>query len=318
MIQAFYTQNNRFVEIDSNIIQDNTFSFKEKWISLINPTDKEIDYVAKHTQVPEDILKAALDEEERARIEVDDGATMVLVDVPTIEEEDDYYSYNTLPMAIILKEKYFITVTLKSNAVVRDFMAGRAKNVDINKCSRLLFQFLYNNSTKFLQYLRLIDKSAQRIQNELNKSLKNRDFNQLLDLENSLVYFSTSIRANDVVIDRLNRTTSIKKYEEDLELLDDVLIENRQAMEMCNTLRDILSSAMMYYTQVISNNLNTVMKLLTAVTFIIAVPTFITGLFGMNVSGIPGQGKYGFWIVTAISLGLAFLLGWIMYKKKLM
>ncbi|MGI6701127.1 MAG: magnesium transporter CorA family protein [Christensenellales bacterium] len=306
------------VNLPEEEVLSDGFSFDSKWVHLLNPTDFEIELVASKTGIPEDMLKAPLDEEERARVENYDDAVLALVDLPILEDEEDYYTYGAVPLGIILKGSTIVTVCLKESSIIRDFMNGRVRDFDTNKKSRFLFQLLFNISTKYLQYLRQIDKASQRIQTELHRSMKNKELIQLLDLENSLVYFSTSLRGNDRVIDKLLNGNIIKLYEEDKDLLEDVAVENRQALEMCNVYRDVLSGTMDAFASVISNNLNIVMKLLTSITILISVPTLIASFLGMNVGGLPGQGSWGFIGMVAFSLLVAAGTAVILIKKKLM
>ena len=290
-----------------------------KWINLVNPDDREVDKITSLTGIPEEYLKAALDEEERARIDKDDNCVMVLMDVPIIEEdpENDYYTYGTLPMSIIHKDNYLVTVCLRENSVVNDFKVGRVKNVETFKSTRLTFQLLYAVSTKFLYYLRLINKASQRVQSTLEKNMKNNAILEMLDLQKSLVYFSTSISANDAVIEKLNKQNYLKKYEEDQDVID-ASIENKQAAEMCSIYREIMNGTMEAYGTIISNNVNDIMKFLTALTLVISVPTLIASLFGMNLGGIPGlNSPWGFGVVCAISLFLAVVAGIFLAKKKM-
>lgn len=313
MIQIFQTVDNVLEELQTGF--SGGVNLKDKWLHLTNPTDKEIELVERATGVPEDMLKAALDEEERARIETDDGCTLTLFDIPVIEEESTYFSYSTMPLAAVTTKNTFITICLKENSIMHKFVNGRIKNCDIAKKERFLYQILYTTHTKFLQYLRQIDKSSQRIQRELHLSTKNKELIQLLDLENSLVYFSTSLRANSMIIEKLTRMDQ-KKVEEDSELLDDVAIENRQALDMCNIFRDILSGTMDAYASVISNNLNIIMRVLTTITVILAVPTLIASLWGMN-TGVPFQGKWwGFWVVVVIAGIFTAVSGYLLMRSK--
>ena len=291
-----------------------------KWINLVNPDDREVDKITSLTGISEEYLKAALDEEERARIDKDDNCVMVLMDVPIIEEdpENDYYTYGTIPMSIIHKDNYLVTVCLRENSVVNDFKVGRVKNVETFKSTRLTFQLLYAVSTKFLYYLRLINKASQRVQSTLEKNMKNNAILEMLDLQKSLVYFSTSISANDAVIEKLNKQNYLKKYEEDQDVIDDAGIENKQAAEMCSIYREIMNGTMEAYGTIISNNVNDIMKFLTALTLVISVPTLIASLFGMNLGGIPGlTSPWGFGVVCAISLFLAVVAGIFLAKKKM-
>ena len=291
-----------------------------KWINLVNPDDREVDKISSMTGISEEYLKAALDEEERARIDKDDNCVMVLMDVPIMEEdpENDYYTYGTIPMSIIHKDNYLVTVCLRENSVVNDFKFGRVKNVETHKSTRLTFQLLYAVSTKYLYYLRMINKASQRVQSTLEKNMKNNAILEMLDLQKSLVYFSTSISANDAVIEKLNKQSYLKKYEEDQDVIDDASIENKQAAEMCSIYREIMNGTMEAFGTIINNNVNDIMKFLTALTLVISVPTLIASLFGMNLGGIPGVNHpWGFTIVCAISIVLAVISGIFLAKKKM-
>ena len=312
MIQLFETKNNRIIEKQPEF--GGGINLKDQWIHLENPTDREIELIERVTGVDESLLKAALDEEERARIEVDDGDTLVLFDIPTIEEEEDYYSYSTMPLGVIATKNSIITVRLKENSVINNFMSGRVKGLKTAKRDFFLYQLLYHTHVKYLQYLRQIDRSSQRIQTELHRATKNKELVQLLDLEKSLVYFSTSLRGNSIVIERLSRMNRSRNDEEAEELIEDVVIENRQAMDMCNIYSDILASTMSTYASVISNNQNSIMKTLTIMTVIISVPTLFASFWGMN-TGVPFQGKqYGFWVVLGLSAIVASIVGYFITR----
>lgn len=320
MIDILYNDPNKNLCICPEAQELTSEFLVNKWINLVNPDDREVDKITSLTGIPEEYLKAALDEEERARIDKDDNCVMVLMDVPIIEEdpENDYYTYGTLPMSIIHKDNYLVTVCLRENSVVNDFKVGRVKNVETFKSTRLTFQLLYAVSTKFLYYLRLINKASQRVQSTLEKNMKNNAILEMLDLQKSLVYFSTSISANDAVIEKLNKQNYLKKYEEDQDVIDDASIENKQAAEMCSIYREIMNGTMEAYGTIISNNVNDIMKFLTALTLVISVPTLIASLFGMNLGGIPGlNSPWGFGVVCAISLFLAVVAGIFLAKKKM-
>ena len=286
------------------------------WLNLENPSDKELEEVAEITGVGEDMLKAALDEEERARIETDDGNTLIIVDIPVIDDSADWYVYSTLPLGIITAGDYFITVCLRETAVLGDFIKGRVRNFDANKRTRFIYQILYLNAIKFLHCLKQIDKTSMRVQQTLHRSMKNKELIQLLDLEKALVYFSTSLNSNQIVIDRLRAMSTIKHYEDDDEILDDVIVENKQAIEMATIYRDIMSGTMDAFASVISNNQNTVMKFLAAITIILTIPTIIASIWGMNV-GVPFAGTiWGFWAVIGIIVAVTVPVLIIMIKKR--
>lgn len=271
------------------------------WVDLVNPTDDEVEDAVAVTGVPEEMLKAALDEEETARSERDEECTMFLVDTPTIRDTEDGDIYETIPIALIHNSKCIVTVSLRGNPVLGDFISNRTA---VDTCKPVLFilTFMMGNAKKFLSNLRQIDKKSLRVQAELHRSMKNKELIQLLDLENSLVYYSTSLSANIGVFSKMERLPVISQNEEYKDLFDDVAIEMRQAVEMCNIYRDILSGTMDAFASVISNNVNIVMKLLTVITIIITIPTLVASLWGMNVHVPFENSAGGFWIIIAISV----------------
>lgn len=288
------------------------------WINLINPTPQEINEISEQFDIENNHILSALDEEERARIEVDDNCTVIIVDVPIKEVEGGGGDYATIPMTIILGDKFIITACLKNVQLLDDFSSGKVKGFFTYKKTRFILQMLYKNASYFLQYLRQIDRMSHKIEQELHKSMKNKELIQLLDLEKSLVYFTTSLRANEIVLEKMMRMENIKQYPEDKDLLEDVIIENKQAIEMANIYSNILSGTMDAFASVISNNLNIVMKTLTSITIVMSVPTMIASFWGMNVA-VPfgNSGPLAFIGIVGASVGLTFLLAMVMIKKKL-
>ncbi len=287
------------------------------WVNLINPTPHEINEISTLFNIEVNHILSALDEEERARIEVDDNCTVIIVDVPIKESEEGLGTYATIPMTIIIGDKFIITTCLKNVQLLDDFSSGKIKGFFTFKKTRFILQLLYKNASYFLQYLRHIDRLSHRIERELHKSMKNKELIQLLDLEKSLVYFTTSLRSNEVVLEKMMRMETIKQYPEDQELLEDVIIENKQAIEMANIYSNILSGTMDAFASVISNNLNIVMKTLTSITIVMAVPTMIGSFWGMNVRVPLEQNPYAFWIIIISSVILTALLTLLMVKRKL-
>ncbi len=289
------------------------------WINLENPSDKEIEETAAATGIPEDMLKAALDEEERAHIETDDGCTLILVDIPVMSGDKDWYVYSTLPLAMVYNDNYFVTVCLRDTAVLGDFLNQRVRNFDVNKRTRFVYQILYVNAIKFLGYLKQIDKTSSRVQQHLHRSMKNKELIQLLDLEKALVYFSTSLNSNQIVIDRLKTLSTLKHFDDDNDIIDDVIVENKQAIEMATIYRDIMGGTMDAFASVISNNQNIVMKLLTALTILLTIPTVIASLWGMNVhvpfESLPGYA--GFFIILGIIAAILVPVTVIMIRKRM-
>ena len=269
------------------------------WVDLCAPTEEEIAAVCTQLHIDADLVRAALDEEERSRIDSEDGHMLILVDTPTVEVRPGRgFVYTTLPYGIILTEANIVTVCLKETALTRAFSDSPVKSFSTKKQRRMTLQMLYRNATLFLFYLREVDKASNRVENELHISMKNKELIQMLGLE------------------KLMRTQFVKAYPEDEELLEDVIIENKQAIEMSNIYRDILSGTMDAFASVISNNLNIVMKVLASVTIILTIPSIIFGLWGSNVPVPFETSPYGFWIVIAIAVlftGAAVV--WMLKKK---
>lgn len=305
-------------DLITNITEEVTEYKRGNWINMIAPSDDEIKTVCENIKIQEDFIRYALDPEERARIdyEEDDGTTLILADVPIIEKDEDQKEYSTIPVGfIIVRDEYFITVSLMENQVIRRMNPMRNKSVATYKKSRLVLQCLYVNSEIYLNLLKTINRETEIAEKELRQTRKNKSLLRLLSLEKSLVYFTTSLKANEVVMERMNRGKVIKLYEEDEDLLEDVLIENKQAMEMSKIYSDILSGVMDAYSSVISNNLNGVMKILTAITIIISVPTMISSFWGMNVKVPMQDNPWGFAIILIASILIGIIVTIILKRK---
>lgn len=265
-----------------------------------------------------DFLKAALDDEESSRIEISDDNILFIVDIPFTEVEENTLTYDTYPLGIIHTNDYIITVCLKNSKILSGFINEKIKTFYTFKRSRFILQILYRVSSYYLLSLRQIGKKSLMLQNQLHKSMSNKILMQLLSLQNSIVYFSTSLKGNDVTFEKIMKLDIMQKYEEDKDVLEDVMIETRQAIEMTSIYGDILQATMDTTANIISNNLNTVMKLLTSVTIVITVPNIISGLFGMNVTGLPFsdiKAGNGFGIIFSIIIISTIAVSYILHKK---
>lgn len=308
MLKIFRTVGEELVEV-SDLKERNI------WINLYNPTEEEIKTVSEATGILPEFIWPALDEEERPRIETDEGQIMILVKTPVVRSQDGDFICDTIPLGIVATESNILTVCLEENEALKDFQRPKPPACHTGKRTRFLLQILFRIATLYLKYLRLIDQKSDQIENQLQKSTRNVELVRLLNLEKSLVYFTTSLRANETVLERLMRSQLsrtvepttyqvLKMYEEDQDLLEDVIVENRQAIEMSETHSSILSGMMDAFASVISNNLNIVMKFLTSVTIVLALPTMLASFFGMNV-GLPFQNHpLAFWIVLALAFAL--------------
>ncbi len=303
-------------------IEDTLFKLEEiedgAWINLVNPTSKELEFIENRLSVKRDFLRAALDDEESARLESEEGQILILVDTPYVEKQDDHIIYETLPLGIIITGKNIVTICLKNSIVLDQFEKNNIRTFYTYKKYRFLYQILYKNAQRYLLYLRQIDKMSNYIEEQLHQSMRNKELIQLLDLSKSLVYINTSLKANQIVLEKIFRMNIIKKYSEDEDLLDDVIIENKQAIEMATIYSGILSGTMDAFASLISNNLNIVMKLLTSITILMAIPTMFSSFYGMNVINIPlANSPFAFWLVIGMSVITAGFTGFVLAKKGL-
>ena len=311
MLKIFAAEDNRIDELDR--IQPGS------WVALTNPSQDELDRVKAVTKIDMDALKAALDEEERSRIEAEDEYQMVIADIPVIEEDEDTVSYFTIPMSVIITENYVVTVCLRETPILTSFMHGRVKNFYTRMKTRFIFQILYRNASLFLQYLRSIERRSEIIEKKLGENATNDEIIQLLELEKSLLYFTTSLKSNEIVLEKLLKTDAIKKYPEDTDLLEDVIIENKQAIEMAGIYTGILSDTRDAFASVSSNNLNNVMRFLAVVTIVMSIPTMIFSAYGMNLNqkGMPfADSPWGFAIIIGLCIVVSMAIALLFSKKK--
>ena len=308
-------------DIETNKTEEIKEFKRGSWINLVNPSENEIKKVCENIDLDEDLIRDALDYEEKARIaqEEEDNTTLFIVDVPMVEKNEDSDMYTTMPLGmIVVRDDFFVTISLKKNKVIEDFEKKKIKNFQTYKKSRFIFQILYLNSSYYLDYLKKINKETEIAEYILKNSMKNKELLKLLTLEKGLVYFTTSLKSNELVMEKTMRGKIIKLYEEDEEILEDAIIENRQAIEMSQIYRDILNGTMDAYASIISNNLNGVMKFLTSITIILAVPTMISSFWGMNVE-LPFQNNsMGFVIMIFIAVVTTLLVTWWLNRKDML
>lgn len=288
------------------------------WIQMVNPSVSEGQLVADELNVDIEDVLAALDEEESSRIELQDGYTLILVDIPSIETRHDKESYTTIPLGIILTDEEIITICTEDTPVLQVFLNNRVKEFSTKKKLRFVYQILYRISVLYQNDLRIIDKMRTEIEERVGEDTEEDDLIALHELESTLVYFATSLRANGVVLDRLARYKRLEQYPEDKELLGDVIVENKQAIEMTGIYRDIINGTRELMSTVIDNRLNNVMKSLTIITLVMAIPTVVSGIYGMNVNAkwVPfANTAHGFTIICGIIIIICILI-LIMLKKK--
>ncbi len=305
---------------DDRIIHEEKELSSGAWVNMINPTVTEGEEIAKELGIDLHDLLAALDEEESSRVELEDGYTLILVDIPATEIRHEKEAYNTIPLGIILTQDVIITVCTEETPVLQAFVNGRVKEFSTKKKLRFVYQILFRISTQYQYCLRIIDKKRTEIEERIDYNTENVDLIDLHALESTLVYFATSLRANGAVLDRLTRYKRLEQYPEDKDLLGDVIVENRQAIEMTSIYRDIINGTRELMSSVLDNRLNNVMKALTSVTLVMGIPTLISGLYGMNVNTqwMPlSNAPYGFGIICAMVAIICIVMLFILKKKKL-
>lgn len=306
----------RIYKTDNDNLNEITDIVPNSWIDLVNPTEAEIDRVVSKTNIDRDLITKMLDENELPRIESSGDATLVVVDAPVRDEEDED-EYATFPLGVIMSERnYVVTVSTKKVTVLHDFRHSKVKNFRTAKKSRFLIQILGKTSAEYLKILNKVYKEIESKEDRLEKSTSNEDLIDLLATEKTLVYFATSLKENDLVLERLTAGSAVRLYEGDADLLEDALIENRQAIDMAKIYQNILTSITGTYATVVSNNLNDVMKFLAGITVVLSVPTMISSFMGMNVPFGTFDDSQMSWLILLIVSIIASLVVFLWMKKK--
>ncbi len=313
MIEILKTTDDKLVELGINEAQSGS------WFNLINPTYDEIQKVSIILNLDESFLRNSLDVDERSRIEIEDDSVLIITNIPVMEDEGNY---DTLPLGIIFTDRGFITVTSKKNKVISSFNKDTAGSFDTRNKTKFLLDILFRSTKFYLRYLNYIYKQSEEIEDELRKTMKNKALFQLFEMQKSLVYFTTALKDNYIMLQKIMRLTKstkqnslLKFNEDDIDLLEDVIIENQQAHEMVEMHRNILENMMDTFASIISNNLNIVMKFLTSIAIIFAIPTMFSSFWGMNVAVPFGNNPYGFFIVGLISIAAAICAAVFFAKK---
>ncbi len=281
------------------------------WIRLVAPSDEEIEQVAAMTNIAPSILNGALDEEEAAHLDAEGDVRIIVVDVPTTQNDElnpQTQHFFTVPLAILLNEHYVVTAASRQNLVIPNLVAKLPKGFSLQAPMKFAVQLLYRNASMFVTTLKQVDYNSELIQKRLRESLQNSGLFELMNLSKSLVYLSTGLNADGVVLEKMRALEEVQRTPEIMALLDDAVIENRQAAEMCAIHRDILSGSMDTFASVISNNMNTVMKTLTVLTLVLTIPMMIGGFFGMNFI-LPFSQEEGFWWAVGGSVVLSLASG---------
>jgi len=284
------------------------------WISAVDPSPDEIAWL-QALSLPQEFILYPLDVDERARIEREDGNILIVVRLPSAEAPAADVPFTTHAVGIVLAGQYILTISKRDNEILQELARGRVKDLSTAKRNRFILRFLLNTASKYLSYLREINRAVDHLEDQLQMSLRNRELLGLLKYQKSLVYFTTALKSNELMMERLQRSQHFAAYPDDTDLLEDVLTENQQAIEMTNIASNILSSMMDAFASIISNNMNTVMKFLASMTIVLTLPVLVASLYGMNVP-LPFQDHpYAFAIIIITSMGLAALVARFFLKR---
>ncbi|MDD2203455.1 MAG: magnesium transporter CorA family protein [Bacilli bacterium] len=309
MLNIYKTDENGLIK-KINKIENNS------WIDLVNPTLEEIKVVVEKTKIPENLLVKLLDTEELPRIEDEGEATLIVVDVPFIEKNKHYA---TMPLGIITNKGYLVTIALAETEVLNEIKANKIKSLYTSKKTRFIIQLLHKVSTLYVKYLKLINNGIETREKVLIKSTSNKELINLMNIQKSLVYFVTSLKANDILLEKLSNGSVLDLYAEDVDLLEDAMIESRQGIETANIYREIVARISDTYATVISNNLNGIMKFLAGITIVSTIPTMVASFMGMNVPlGSIVNNDYALIIIITISMILAAVIAIILKNKDML
>ncbi len=286
---------------------------KQCWIRCVAPTEDEISYLISNYKIQPEFVRSSLDEEESSHIDHEEDTTLIVIDSPIVNKSGKNLTYYTNPLSMIITPDNLITISIKENSVMEEFAEGLLKHSYTERKHHLALQMMLRMAGKYLKYLNQINKITQHVEEELKKTMQNKELIQFLEIEKSLVYFSAALKSITLMLGKIARSKVIKLNEEESELLEDAMIEFKQALEMSEIYLNILSGTMDAFSSIISNNLNVVMKILASITLILSIPTIVSGIYGMNNPGIPTMQYWWFpFVITAVLM----FITWAILKKK--
>jgi magnesium transporter len=308
MIHAFLNSETKFTPTTS---LDEAF-----WIHLDEPDTAELQQVITKYELPEDFIADLQDADENSRMEYEDGIMLIIMRVPVFyKHKTSKIPFATVPIGLIILPEKIVTVSYFDQDVLNTFIEGKHRPFQITPQSFVL-NINLRTSVFYLRYLKEINRRTNNIENELHLSMKNKELVRLLRLEKSLVYFTTSLKSNELILERLQRSRWLANDPEGEDMVDDVIIENKQAIDMANIYSDILSGMMGGFASIISNNLNIVMKFLTLITIVIALPTMIFSMYGMNIHLPLQNSPFAFLVIMGFSIISALIMIIIFIRKK--
>lgn len=285
------------------------------WVNVVNPTMEERTFLA-NFGLPMDFITYPLDVDEKSHFEREEGdITFILLRIPIFQGNEQDIPYTTIPMGAILTKENIFTICTKPYDTLQDFASNKVRSVNTHKPKRFLLQLFLRIAANYLFHLREINRRVDSVEDQLQKSMRNKELLELLKFQKSLVYFTTALKSNEILLERMQRHQYFKQFPEDVDLLEDVIIENQEAIQISDISTNILISMMDAFASIISNNLNSVMKFLASITIVLSIPTIVASLFGMNVS-IPFAGNpLGFWLIFGISLLISGVIVLIFLRK---
>jgi magnesium transporter len=287
------------------------------WVNVVDPTPDEVKYLTEELEIFPDLINYSLDLDEMARIErdEDEGYTFILLRIPHFQGENVDVPYATIPLGIIIVDGIIVTVCRYETDILKPLLNGKYRGLKTGKRYRFVLYVFLEAASRYLAHLRDINKTTEAIEDKLQKSTRNREVLELVKYQKSLTYFATALRSNEVMMERVQRMRLFNQYEEDQELLEDVITENQQAIQMTSIATEILAGMMDAFASIISNNLNGVMKVLAALTIIFNLPTIVASFYGMNVK-LPGEDHpLAFLTVFGIAIGLTAIATFVFYKR---
>jgi len=306
MITILQTQNERLVPIEKIV--------EGAWINVVNPDEREIEKLLS-LGIPKDFITYPLDIDERSRTEKDDGYTLVLLRIPYFRSWEEDIPYIAIPLGIIFNDQNIITICRYENDLINSILTKNGKYFSTVKRNRFILQIMLANATHYLSYLRSLQRKIDTIEDELQRSIRNKEVLELLKYQKSLEYFSTALRSNELMFERLQRNKFFTIFPDDSDLLEDVIIENQQAIEMTGIAGNLLGQMMDAYASIIQNNQNIIFKIMTAWTIILSLPTIVSSFFGMNVSLPFEADPNAFLIIGGISVGIILVV--VMFFKRI-
>lgn len=311
MIQYFKNISHQTIEIDKAEIGT--------WVNVSPPLkQEEFSELSSALEIPIDFLTDSLDIDERSRFEEDDNVKLIVIKTPTennsFNESDAYYI--TIPICIILTHNQIVTVNSFDNPAIKKFL-NTFQNRDTGQKNMMVLKIFEKITQAYMEYLKEINQRRNLMEQKLYASSRNEELLELMKIQKSLVYFVTALKSNEMLLMKIARSNFLTLNEDEKELLDDMIVDISQALEMANIYTNILSSTLDAFASIIANNQNQVLKRLAVITIVLTFPVLIASLFGMNVPSGFEKSSYAFYIVAFLSLGIALIIGWYFFRKKI-